>query len=91
MVKKQRPPPLAGENDFSVSPSDLGAAMVTIGRDAFNQNTLDNTLIDDLKIYKNAINADDVKEIFRVRHLSSRSPVDLHILLIHLYCIMMES
>ncbi len=56
---------LTGENDFSVSPSDLGAAMVAIGMDAFNQNVLDSTLIDDFKIYKNAINADDVKEIFQ--------------------------
>ena len=32
---------LPGENDFSVSPSDLGAAMVAIGKDAFNQSTLD--------------------------------------------------
>jgi hypothetical protein len=51
-------------NDHDVSPSILGAEVFTIGRDAFNQGTLTNTLIDDFRFFDKALTEEEVSAIY---------------------------
>jgi hypothetical protein len=51
-------------NDHDVSPKMLGAEIVTIGRDAFNQGTLTNTRIDDFRFFNKTIDEDEVFAIY---------------------------
>ena len=50
--------------EFDVSPSMLGAEVIYIGRDAFNQGTLTNTKIDDFNFYDVAITEEEVVAIY---------------------------
>jgi len=50
--------------EFDVSPSMLAAQLVNIGKDAFNQQTLTNTKIDNFKFFKTDISAEKVAEIY---------------------------
>ena len=56
--------PWNSSNDHDVSPSMIGAELINIGRDAFNQGTLTNTLIDDFRFFNTAITADEVYAVF---------------------------
>jgi hypothetical protein len=52
--------PWNSSNDHDVSPSTLSPEVFTIGRDAFNQGTLTNTLIDDFKFFNKTLTAAEV-------------------------------
>ena len=54
----------AGDNDYSVSPGDLGADAFYIGKDTYNSTTLTNTSIDDFKFYNIALTEEEVGAIF---------------------------
>ena len=56
-----------GDNDFDVSPMDVAAKMVAIGKDAYTQSTLTNTLIDNFTVYNIAISETACKEYLRCR------------------------
>ena len=50
----------AGDNDYSVSPGDLGADAFYIGKDTYNATTLTNTSIDEFKFFEAALTAEEV-------------------------------
>ena len=54
----------AEDNDFDVTPMDVAAQMVAIGKDAYTQSTLTNTLIDNFTVYNIAISANNVESIY---------------------------
>jgi len=53
-----------GDNDYSVSPGDVGAEVFLIGKDSFNQQTLTGTFIDDFKFYNTTLTEEEVVAIY---------------------------